>query len=74
MLRRLADVKAGKAEGVSDGSLALFGQQVSSSSKGKGKRDSKHITCYGCGKKGHIKPKCPDGEKKDKTRNEKRNS
>jgi len=66
MWRRLADTKAGKAEGSSDGSLALFGQQASSSSMGKGKRDMKHITCYGCRKKGHIKPKCPDGEKKDK--------
>jgi len=68
---RLADAKAGKAEGSSDGSLALFGQQASSSSKGKGKRDRKHITRYGCRKKGHIKPKCPDGEKKDKACNEK---
>ena len=39
--------------------------------RGRG-RDGKHITCYGCGKKGHIISKCPDGEKKDRTHNEKR--
>ena len=71
MRHKLADTKAGKAEGTSDGPLALFDQQASSSSKRQGMRDGKHITCYGCGKKGHIKSKCPDGENKDKTRNEK---
>jgi len=51
MRRKLADIKADKAEGTSDGSLALFGQQASSSSKRKGKREWKHITCYRSGRK-----------------------
>jgi hypothetical protein len=37
--------------------------------KGKGKerkkRDLQNVTCYGCGKKGHVRAKCPDGEKKE---------
>ena len=47
MRRKLADAIAFKAEGISDGSLSLFGQQALSSSKRKGKRDGRHITCYG---------------------------
>jgi len=43
MRRKLADAKAGKAEGTTDGYLDLFGQQASPSSKKKGKRDGKHI-------------------------------
>jgi len=70
MRRKLADAKDGKAGGTSDSSLALFGQSASSSSKGKGKerkkRDLRNITCYGCGKEGHVKAKCLDGEKEEK--------
>ena len=29
-------------------------------------RDPRHITCFGCGKKGHIKSKCPDKAKEKK--------
>ena len=39
---KLADAKASKAEETSDRSLALFGQQASSSSKRKGKRREAH--------------------------------
>jgi len=46
MRRRLADAKADNAEGASDGSLALFGQQASSSSKGKGKRQEAHYLLW----------------------------
>jgi len=66
---KLADAGPGKAEGTSDGSLALFDQQASSSPKGQGKRDGKYITC---GKKGRTKSKHPDGENEDRTRNEQR--
>ena len=44
----------------------------SSLSKKKGKREGKegrdhsNITCFGCGKQGHIRRKCPDGEKDEK--------
>ena len=38
--------------------------------KRKGK-DQSNVTWYGCGKKGHIQRKCPDGEKKDEKRDEK---
>jgi len=40
MRHKLADAKASKAEGTSGGSLALFGQQASSSPKRKEKRGS----------------------------------
>jgi len=55
-------LRAGKAEGTLDGSLTLFGQRAPSSSKGKGKKGWKHITCYKCGEKGHIQSKCPEGQ------------
>jgi hypothetical protein len=53
----------------SNGSPALSSQQVpSSSSKGKGKKRKRgglsDVTCYGCGKKGHVQHRCPDGAKK----------
>ena len=75
--RKLADLVAGKADKTTDDSLALFGQQASSSSSKKKKRkerkgkDHNNVTCYGCGKKGHIQRKYPDGEKKDEKHDEK---
>ena len=66
-----------KADKITGDSLALFGQQASSSSsKKKGKKERKgkdhsNVTCYGCGKKGHIQRKCPDGEREDEKRDEK---
>eukprot|EP00971_Amphidinium_carterae_P135120 2678126-Amphidinium_carterae.1 len=39
--------------------------------KGKGKgekggKDSKTVTCYACGQKGHISPNCPTKKAKSK--------
>ena len=48
----------------------MFGQQASSSKK-KGKKGKKNVTCFGCGKKGHIRSKCPDREKKEEKPTEK---
>jgi Zinc knuckle len=32
--------------------------------KRRRRRDYRHVTCFKCGKKGHIQAKCPDGEKR----------
>jgi len=70
MRLKLRAAKAGKAEAISEGSVALFGQQPAADKKkmkkGKKKRDLTNVTCYGCGKKGHLRPTCP--EKKEETR------
>ena len=67
--RKLAGLVAGKADKTTDDSLALFGQQASSSSsKKKGEKEGKGETT---GKKGHIQRKCSDGEKNDEKRDEK---
>ena len=62
--RELRGNKFDNIQGLSGGSLALFGQQ-SSTSKGKErqKRDMSEITCYGCGQKGHISRYCPNRKK-----------
>ena len=77
MRLKLDDTRIAKNDGVPDTPVAMFSQASSSNPKGKkGKgRDFKNVTCYGCGKKGHIKAKCQDkpkeaketkaGEKKD---------
>ena len=52
---RLRAVKEGRL----DDSIAHSGQQASPSSK---KRDRRHITCYKCGKQGHIQRQCRDSE------------
>ena len=64
---KLADIRDGKASDPSGSSMALASQQPSSSKgKGKGrKRDLSDPTCYGCGKKGHLRRNCPDGTKGD---------
>jgi hypothetical protein len=70
MWHRLADVTTGKASGSSDttnGSLALFSQQVTSSKgkgKEKGRKEFSNYVCHGCSKKGHIQRNCPDKVKK----------
>src|SRR5258706_6117962 len=67
--------KFDKIEGTSSGgSVALFGQQSTTAKKGeqKGeqkKRDYSEITCFGCGKKGHIRRHCPT--RKDKAKDDK---
>jgi hypothetical protein len=43
--------------------------------KSKGKKDSKEIVCYGCNKKGHKKPDCPEkGKKADQDAEKKTNA
>ena len=54
MCQKLWATKAGKAEGTSDGNVALFSQQSANKGKGKRKQDLMDVTCYGCGKKGHL--------------------
>src|SRR5258706_2731339 len=67
--------KFDKIEGMSSGgSVALFGQQSPTAKKGeqKGywkKQDYSEITCFGCGKKGHICRHCPT--RKDKAKDDK---
>jgi Zinc knuckle len=71
MRHKLAAAKEGKADATSDVSLAMFGQASSpkknekKEKKEKKERDQKHITCFNCGKKGHIQARCTDGKKKD---------
>jgi hypothetical protein len=71
-----ANLTEGKDVGTSDGSVAMFGQTSTSKEKakkekGKGKgRDYQNVTCFNCGKKGHIKSKCPD-KPKEKAKEEK---
>ena len=58
MRLKLRAVKSGKAQ-AAEGSVALSGQQMTDKEKIK-KGDLSNVTCYGCGKKGHLKHKCPD--------------
>src|SRR5258706_14038397 len=73
--RELRGDKFDKIEGtLTGGSVALFGQQSTTAKKGeqKGewkKRDYSEITCFGCGKKGHIHRHCPT--RKDKAKDNK---
>jgi len=36
--------------------------EAKKSKKGRNPTDKKHITCFGCGKKGHYKSECPERE------------
>ena len=66
MRRKLEEAKNGKPAATSDRSLVLSSQRASSS-KGRGRvrQDLTNVTCYRCGKKGHVQRRCPDGEKKE---------
>jgi hypothetical protein len=72
MCQKLRAAKSGKANTTSDGSIALYGQQSSDKEKKKkqkgkkGKRDLSNVTCFSCGKKGHIILHCPEKAKGDK--------
>jgi transposase InsO family protein len=72
MRQKLRAAKSGKADTTSDGSIALYGQQSSDKEKKKkqkgkkGKRDLSNVTCFGCGKKGHVISHCPEKAKGDK--------
>ena len=75
MRQKLRVTKSGRGEGSSDGNIALFGQQSAEKGKEKKKRDLLDVTCYGCGKKGHLRRYCPtkknEKPKIEKLKNEK---
>jgi hypothetical protein len=72
MRQKLRAAKTGKADTTSDSSITLFGQQSSDKWKKtkkngrKGKRNSSNVTCFGCGKEGHVITHCPEKAKEDK--------
>ena len=72
MRLNVADIREGKTSDASGSTMDLSSQSSSSSSsKGKGKarkRDFTDMTCYGCGKKGHLKRKRPDKSKGDEAK------
>ena len=70
MRQKLRVTKSGKAEGSTDGNIALFGQQSADKKKERKKQDLTDVTCYGCGKKGHLRRHCPT-KKDEKPKNEK---
>src|SRR5882757_8923112 len=71
--RDLRGDKFDKLEGSSTGgSMALFGQQSSTPKKGERKnRDFSNYTCYGCGKKGHLRRNCRNPTKKHNVKDDK---
>ena len=74
MRLKVASICEGKMGEASGSDMALTGQSASST-KGKGKakkRDLTDVTCYRCGKKGHLKRKCPDKLKGDDAKDEKK--
>jgi hypothetical protein len=54
--------KSGKAGAAAEEPMALFGQQSKDKEEKRKTRDLTNVTCYSCGKKGHLKHKCPDKE------------
>ena len=76
MRLRVASIRNGKAEGSSGGVTAFHSQPATSTKdKGKGKarqRDLTDVMCYGCGKKGHLRHKCPDKPKGGESKEEKK--
>ena len=78
MRLRVASIRDSKAEGSSGGVTAFHSQPATSTKdKGKGKarqRDLTNVTCYGCGKKGHLRCKCPDKLKGGESKEEKKDN
>ena len=59
--------KDSKSRGTAEGSIALFGQSsADKKKKGKKKQDLTNITCFGCGKKGHLWSTCKEKKEMDK--------
>jgi len=56
MRKKVRASKTAKPQSVSDGSVALFSQQQEK----RRETDLSNVTCYGCGKKGHSKRRCPE--------------
>jgi len=56
MRKNVRASKTAKPQSVSDGSVALFSQQQEK----RRETDLSDVTCYGCGKKGHLKCRCPE--------------
>ena len=59
-----------KGKELSDGNVAMFGQQSVQKEKAKVVRDLTDVTCYGCGKKAHLRRSCPT-KGDEKAKNEK---
>ena len=74
MRLKVANICEGKT-GDASGSAMALSSQSSLSTKGEGKarkRDLTDVTWYGCGKKGHLKRKCPDKSKGDEAKDDKK--
>jgi len=61
MRKKVRASKTAKSQSASDGSVTLFGQQQEK----RRERDLSNVTCYGCGKKGHLKHNCPEPSKQE---------
>jgi len=56
MRKKVRASKTAKSQFASDGSVALFSQQQEK----RRETDLSNVTCYGCGKKGHLMRRCPE--------------
>ncbi len=63
MWQKLHEAKSRKAEAAAKESITLSQQSKDKEVKRK-RHDLTNVMCYGCGKKGHLKHKCPDKEDK----------
>jgi len=56
MCKKVCASKTTKSWSASDGSVTLFSQQQEK----RRETDLLNVTCYGCGKKGHLNHRCPE--------------